>query len=400
MTTTHSRQRSSSATAFLRSLSLYELTCGDHLTVLARLLARLASHFGACDAFILELSDKGELTVLASLPDTPLTASEPLVRSVAEAGTSRLITDAMNSPDFPGDPAFQTFNMSWAFCAPLKTGLDRQHFLYLDGRKARSWRPVDTDVLDIVAAVTGLAMLNAEMQLRLKNDERLITAGTAALHCSHSLKNLLQLIGGAAEVIDLALKRHEMPRVLRSWAIMQPNLHRLRRLTLDMLYYSKERPLELAQCELNAIAANAARSLAMQVREKNIRLRTRLDKAVGPLELDGGRIHELVTNLILNAADAVGEKDGLITISTKLDHRTNKVRLSVSNNGPQMTPEQIAGAFVPFNSTKQRFGTGLGLAIAKRIADQHGATISIKSTPRATTFTLLLPVAKAAESQI
>ncbi|HSV26870.1 MAG TPA: HAMP domain-containing sensor histidine kinase, partial [Sedimentisphaerales bacterium] len=228
---------------------------------------------------------------------------------------------------------------------------------------------------------------------RLLTDERLITAGTAALHCSHSLKNLLQLIGGAAEVIDLALKRNEMPRVLRSWAIMQPNLNRLRRLTLDMLYYSKERPLERGECDLNAIALSAVDSLALQIRQQNIRIRRKLDTAIPTMHLDGGRIHELITNLVLNSADVVEERTGVITVSTKLDRRIGSVRLTVSNNGPPMTAEQMATAFLPFHSTKQRFGTGLGLAIAKCIAEQHGGTISVKSSARRTAFTLSLPVA-------
>jgi signal transduction histidine kinase len=391
MKTVVSHPRVSPPLSLLKSLRLSEVTLANRREMFTRALGILAKRFDAEDAFLYERDEKGVLKVMASLPGTPFTASQALVEKVRASGDCRLVTSAMNAPDFEGDPAFQTFNISWAFCTMLVAGGRNVGVLYLDSRNARSWRPADLELLVVTAEGFAMAMDNCSLQNRLSSDERVITAGIAALHCSHSLKNLLQLIGGAAEVIDLALKRNEMPRVLRSWAIMQPNLHRLRRLTLDMLYYSKERPLELASCDINAMALSAVESMAIQMKEKNIRLRTSLDKAVGTLQLDCGRIHELITNLILNSADAVAENTGIITIRTKLDRRGHTVHLTVSNNGPKMTDEQMANAFVPFHSTKQRFGTGLGLAIAKRIADQHGAKVTIKSSLQNTSFTLSPP---------
>jgi signal transduction histidine kinase len=377
--------------AFLKSLRLGEITPANRQNSLNRALEIIAKRFGACDAFLFERDDKGIMQTAASLPDTCATASEALIQKATASMTCCLVEDAMHASDFEGDVAFQTFNISWAVCAPLTAGDRLIGAFYLDSRNPRTWRPVELELLAVLTEALALAMNNCALQSRLSNDERVITAGVAALHCSHSLKNLLQLIGGAAEVIDLALKRNEMPRVLRSWAIMQPNVQRLRRLTLDMLYYSKERPLEIACCDTNAIAQSAVDAIAIQVAEKHIKLHARLADNVPHMQLDGGRIHELVTNLILNSADVVADNTGVILVKTSLDRRNSTVRIMVSNNGPQMTDEQMANAFVPFHSTKQRYGTGLGLAIAKRIADQHNATITIKSSPRSTSFTLCLP---------
>jgi signal transduction histidine kinase len=379
--------------SFLKSLRLGEITPANKQEMLARSLAIVARRFSACDAFVFECGEKGELSVAASLPETHATASDALTAKVLASGDCRLVEDAMESQEFMGDPAFQTFNISWAFCAPLVVGSRTVGLLYLDSRESRTWRPSELELLVVAAEGFALALNNCSLQNRLSNDERVITAGIAALHCSHSLKNLLQLIGGAAEVIDLALKREEMPRVLRSWAIMQPNLNRLRRLTLDMLYYSKERPLELATCDPNAIVQSTVDSLALQMGEKDIELHAKLDTTLPAMQLDAGRIHELVTNLILNSADIVAEGTGAIAVRTRHDKRDNTLRITVSNNGPEMTAEQMENAFVPFHSTKQRFGTGLGLAIAKRIADQHHGSITIKTSPKVTSFTLSLPMA-------
>ncbi len=375
----------------MRSLHLRELTPENAGESLQHTMEMLAKRFDACDVHLFTSSPENEPATLASFPGEHATASQALLEKTASTGKARLVEDAMNCRDFAGDVAFQTFNISWAYCAPLLAGSQLHGFLYLDSRRSRAWHRFDLDLLGLVAEGLSMALQNLDLQQRLSKDELLITAGTAALHCSHSLKNLLQLIGGAAEVIELALERKEMPRVLRSWAIMQPNLHRLRRLTLDMLYYSKDRPLEKASCDLNALAKSAVDSLAIQIRQKNIRIRRNLDKAIVPMNLDSGRIHELITNLILNAADFVPENTGVIKVSTRLNRRSRLVRLTVSNNGPEMTAEQVANVFVPFHSTKQRFGTGLGLAIAKRIARQHGGTMSVKTSARNTAFTLSLP---------
>jgi CheY-like chemotaxis protein len=111
-------------------------------------------------------------------------------------------------------------------------------------------------------------------------------------------------------------------------------------------------------------------------------------------------------NLIINASEAIEEKDAVISISTSLataqdvaakggtaSQEENYVRLEVSDTGCGMTKDVQAHAFDPFFSTKFA-GRGLGLAVVQRIVRDHGGVISLFTAPgKGTTFEILLPCA-------
>ena len=219
-----------------------------------------------------------------------------------------------------------------------------------------------------------------------------IAAGKATLKLSHSVKNILQMVGGAAEVIDFGLKKNEIHRVKKSWDILKPNLDRMRKFTLDMLDYSKERKLETGPCDLNRVVQGAIESLKSQLKQKQSKLRIRIDKKIPQVELDSERIHEMSLNLILNAIDIVDEVKGIVTVETLYNADQQSIVLSVTDNGPGISDDMKQKIFTPFESGKNKFGTGLGMPIAKQIVDQHSGKIEIDSEEgKGTTFRVILP---------
>jgi CheY-like chemotaxis protein len=117
------------------------------------------------------------------------------------------------------------------------------------------------------------------------------------------------------------------------------------------------------------------------------------------------QIRQLVMNLVINASEAIGETDGVITVSTarvsggrELNNATDLlvgdyVRLEVSDSGGGMTEETKAKIFDPFFSTKFA-GRGLGLAAVQGIVRAHGGVITLVSAPgQGTKFEVLLPCA-------
>ena len=104
----------------------------------------------------------------------------------------------------------------------------------------------------------------------------------------------------------------------------------------------------------------------------------------------GGELNQVWTNLLDNAADAVGE-GGLIVVRT-LDGG-DAVCVEIVDNGPGIPPEVQNRIFDPFFTTKEvGSGTGLGLDIARRIVEQHGGSIRVDSGPGETRFVVRLPV--------
>jgi len=107
-----------------------------------------------------------------------------------------------------------------------------------------------------------------------------------------------------------------------------------------------------------------------------------------PLYVDPELIHRALSNLVLNAMDAMPE-GGSLTLSAK--PIANQVEIKVSDTGVGLTPEECERLFTPYYTTKQH-GTGLGLAIVQSVISDHAGTIAVESHPgRGATFVITLP---------
>jgi signal transduction histidine kinase len=131
---------------------------------------------------------------------------------------------------------------------------------------------------------------------------------------------------------------------------------------------------------------------------------TIVDKLGDVPEITGskGQIYQTILNLATNAAHAIGDRAGTITIGATCETgramQPAEIRLYVEDDGAGMDSETSARIFEPFFSTKDaRQGTGLGLSIVSGIMKSHGGSIAVRSAPgRGTRFDLLFPARAAA----
>jgi signal transduction histidine kinase len=120
---------------------------------------------------------------------------------------------------------------------------------------------------------------------------------------------------------------------------------------------------------------------------KPVKLELQLGE-VPDIAADSELLHRALSNLVLNALDAMPE-GGRVLMRTSADDRA--VRIEVSDTGTGLTPEECERLFTPYYTTKQH-GTGLGLAIVQSVVSDHKGSISVKSAPgQGTTFTIDLP---------
>ena len=114
-----------------------------------------------------------------------------------------------------------------------------------------------------------------------------------------------------------------------------------------------------------------------------------------PIDADPELLHRALSNLVLNAMDAM-PNGGTLKLSAK--PLPGKIEIRIADTGAGMTPEECERLFTPYYTTKQH-GTGLGLAIVQSVVADHAGTIGVESTPSGgATFVITLPKADEAVS--
>ncbi len=128
---------------------------------------------------------------------------------------------------------------------------------------------------------------------------------------------------------------------------------------------------------------------SLQQRERPIQIVSNMPANSLPVSVDAELMHRAISNLVLNAMDAMPDGGTLTIGATRGD---NKIRATIEDTGQGMTAEECERLFTPYYTTKHE-GTGLGLAIVQSVIADHHGTIAVESHPgRGTAFIIDLPV--------
>jgi two-component system, NtrC family, nitrogen regulation sensor histidine kinase NtrY len=134
---------------------------------------------------------------------------------------------------------------------------------------------------------------------------------------------------------------------------------------------------------------------SLKEREQPIQLRTEIANDPLTISADAELLHRALSNLVLNAIDAMPEGG---TLSVSAHRKDGAVRIRVSDTGKGLTPEECERLFTPYYTTKE-YGTGLGLAIVQSVVADHRGTISVESSSGdGASFVIDLPAADEASS--
>ena len=226
----------------------------------------------------------------------------------------------------------------------------------------------------------------------LVQGERARAVAEMAAGVAHDFNNLLGAILGRAELLRMAGEGGEAARGLEVIIkAAQDGGAIVRRL----LSVARCRPAgETVECDLNQIIEDAIEFTRprwkgeSQRRGIHVEVVTRLERPCAVLG-DAGELREVLTNIILNALDAMPEGGRLAVESS---HRMGEAVVAVSDSGVGMAPEVRENLFRPYFTTKGPGGTGLGMSLAFAIIERHHGRIEVESEPgKGTTIRLVLP---------
>ena len=246
-----------------------------------------------------------------------------------------------------------------------------------------------------------------ELEEQLRQAAKMEALGVLAGGLAHDFNNVLATILANAELaLDLQPQGPVAP-LLRD--IVQVTRH-AGGFCQQMLAYAGRGEAHIARLELGALLPHAV-GLAQAAVSKKVRLDFRLHEQPLHVEGDENQLLQVVLNLVTNAAEAIGEASGTITLRTERATfgEASLARLapdaglpagsyaviSVRDDGCGMDAATRSRIFDPFFTTKFT-GRGLGLAAVRGIVTQHRGAIRLESAPgEGTTFTILLPVVAA-----
>ncbi len=252
-----------------------------------------------------------------------------------------------------------------------------------------------------------------KLEMKLQQAQKLESLGVLAGGIAHDFNNLLVGILGNA---GLALE--ELPPEAPAREQID-DIHvaaiRAAELTKQLLAYAGKGRFVIARIDVRRLVEEMSHLLSAVI-PKNALLKYSFAANVPPVDGDAAQLRQIVMNLITNAADAIGERSGIITVSTSVVEadRTylsdtyldeglppgHYVSLEVADTGVGMSPDMRSRIFDPFFTTKFT-GRGLGLAAVLGILRSHRGAIKVYSEPgRGSTFRVLLPAASGGPESI
>lgn len=186
----------------------------------------------------------------------------------------------------------------------------------------------------------------------------------------------------------------EIPQLFRS---IQDSAKRIRRIVNDLRDFSRQDLHDQqASVDLNQVAKISARLVSNTMKQATDFFVLDLAADLPPLSGVQGRLEQVVINLLINAIQALENRNQKIILSTGYSAEQGQLFLVVSDEGQGMSAEIMDHIFEPFVTTKRREGgSGLGLSVSSRIVKEHQGTLSFTSAPgKGTTATLTLPISK------
>jgi signal transduction histidine kinase len=234
-----------------------------------------------------------------------------------------------------------------------------------------------------------------DTQKQLIQAEKLATVGTLAGGVAHEINNPLAAILANVQIL-LAESNGYDEDSKESLELIEEATKRCRNIVQKLMVYAKK-PLEQAQVKnvnLKDAVDSVVNFLEYQFKQDNIKISVNSPKEVCEVSGNQNELEQVITNIILNAKDAILKEKKKGEIDIAFDKSGNYVNLKIKDNGPGIPKDVLSKIFDPFFTTKDiGKGLGLGLSICQSIIEKHGGSIVVETKESiGTEFAIKLPV--------
>ncbi len=232
-----------------------------------------------------------------------------------------------------------------------------------------------------------------ESQEQLIQAEKLTSLGQLAASIAHEVNNPLSGVLAYTQLLAKKVRGDNIPKevALQYLSKMEAELTRSTKLIRHLLDFARQSPPAFRQLNLNDVVNRAFDLAAHSAELQHVQIVRELDPSLPNLMADFDQLHQVCTNLILNAIQAMPQ-GGKLTLRTSVDN--GQLKMEVQDTGCGISPENMRKLFTPFFTTKHEVkGVGLGLAISYGIIQRHHGRIEVQSKKgEGATFTIYLPL--------
>ena len=243
----------------------------------------------------------------------------------------------------------------------------------------------------VVASVRDIT----ELKLAIANSahqEKFAAMGQMLTGAAHELNNPLTAILGVSDL----LRESATDQLFRRQAnLVYDQARRAAAIVQSLLAFSRPPAQSRPKLRLDEIVRQAIKLQEASLTQKNIAVSLDFPKGLPPVEGDSKLLVQVFVNIISNAEKAMSDIRDHGTLSVSAALVGNRVRVSLTDDGPGISPEDVGKIFDPFFTTKRPGANpGLGLTICLAIVKEHGGTIEVQASPGSyATFIVYLPAA-------
>jgi two-component system, cell cycle sensor histidine kinase and response regulator CckA len=243
-----------------------------------------------------------------------------------------------------------------------------------------------------------------KLEEQVRHSQKLEAIGTLAGGVAHDFNNILSILMGYTELTLRAIPSEHIAH--NHMTHIQKAINRARDIIQQLLTFSRKVDILKKPVDIGPIISETFTFLRSTI-PANIDLRLNLDINKVMILADPTQIHQVIMNLCVNAAQALQNREGIITVAVTTKYLSpNKIeecsslpegkyiRIDINDNGPGIPPEIAGRIFDPYFTTRgKEKGSGMGLAVVHGIIKNHDGCITMNSKPdQGTTFSVYLPV--------
>jgi two-component system NtrC family sensor kinase len=232
-------------------------------------------------------------------------------------------------------------------------------------------------------------------QVQLIQREKLSAIGQFVAGVTHELNNPLTVVIGLAELLQMIDQDAKHKKHLDN---IVAGAQRCQKIVKSLLSFARQHPTERKLVNVNDLVEATLTFMQYEMRTSNIDVQRDLAPNLPAISVDPHQVQQVFLNIVNNARQAMESSGTFKATSRRIEK--NQIRITFTDTGPGISPDNMKQLFTPFFTTKEvGKGTGLGLSVSYGIVHEHGGNISVESAlGKGTSFHIDFPIA--AEEQI